>query len=73
MAEQESIQQQTKLKNSPPQQPHTFAISLNASAQTKKLQKNVVAPFGLFAYLYDMSRWTFRAHTICISHWAVSG
>jgi len=22
-----------------------------------------VAPFGLFAYLYDMPRWTFRAHT----------
>jgi len=38
------IQQKTEQKKSPPQQPHTFAISLNAIPQTKKLQKNVAAP-----------------------------
>ncbi len=27
-----------------------------------------VAPFGLFAYLYDIPRWTFRAHTHNINH-----
>jgi len=31
-----------------------------------------VAPFGLFAYLYDMPRWTFRAHTKNIGHLADS-
>ena len=39
----DTIQQQTELKNSPLQQPHTFAISLNAIPQTQKLQKNVDA------------------------------
>jgi len=29
---------------SPAQQPHTFAILLNAIPQTQKLQKNVAAP-----------------------------
>lgn len=27
-----------------------------------------VAPFGLFAYLYDMPRWTFRVHTMYIKN-----
>jgi len=32
-----------------------------------------VAPFGLFAYLYDMPRWTFRAHTHGIANKGFSG
>jgi len=44
IAEQDSIQQQTELRNSSSQQPHTFAILLNANPQTQKLQKNVAAP-----------------------------
>jgi hypothetical protein len=32
-----------------------------------------IAPFGLFAYLYDMPRWTFRAHTNGIVNKGFSG